>query len=166
MNIFEEPDDELVGDLPISGFLSDRLLMPSESLCELSGETSLADPSQYPSGLVKRVAKAWVVPLAEITCAQIRVLVGQKFGLEWLARPVALFVAGHPRAECDLYPGDLTRATLAAAEEMLQHAPIETRAMLATDFGWMADTFAFDTDKSLLEESKALLAEARRLAAL
>ena len=166
MNIFGEPDDELVGDLPISGFLSDRLLMPSESLSELSGDTSLADPGLFPSGLVKRVAKAWVAPLADITCAQVRVLVGQKFGLEWLARPVALFVAGHPRAECDLYPGDLTRMTLGAAAEMLRYAPTETRTMLATDFGWMAETFFFDPDGSLLRESEALLAEARRLAAL
>jgi hypothetical protein len=166
MNPFEEPEEEIVGDLAISRFLSDRLLMPRQSLCELSGDTSLADPSQYPSGLVKRVAKAWVVPLAEITCAQVRVLVGQKFGLEWLARPVALFVAAHPQAECDLYPGDLTCGTLAAAGEMLQFAPAETRAMLATDFGWMDGAFAFDADGTLLRETKALLTEARRLADL
>lgn len=166
MNIFEEPEEELVGDLPISGFLSDRLLMPGQSLLELSGDASLADPSQFPSGLVKRVAKAWVASLTEITCAQVRVLVGQKFGLEWLARPVALFVAAHPRAECDLYPGDLTRATLRAAGEMLPYAPTETRAMPATDFGWMVETYSFDADGSLLRETKAFLAEARRLAAL
>jgi hypothetical protein len=165
MNIFEEPDDELVGDLPISGFLSDRLLMPRHSLCDLSGDASLADPSHYPSGLVKRVAKAWVAPLADITCAQVRVLVGQGVGLEWLARPVALFVVAHPRAECDLYPGDLTWATLRAAAEMLLYAPAETRAMLATDFGWMAETFSFD-DGNLLRQCQALLGEARRLAAL
>ena len=166
MNIFGELEDELVGDLPIAGFLSDRLLMPSQNLCELSGDASLADPSQYPSGLVKRVAKAWVAPLVDITCAQVRILVGQKFGLEWLARPVALFVAAHPQAECGLYPGDLTHATLSAAEEMLRNASVETRVMLATDFGWMAEAFSFDPEGGLLRESQALLAKARRLAAL
>jgi hypothetical protein len=83
-----------------------------------------------------------------------------------LARPVALFVAGHPRAECDLYPGDLTRATLRAAADMLQYAPTETRAMLAADFGWMAETFSFDEDGSVLREATALLDDARRLAGL
>lgn len=48
------------------------------------------------------------MPFIAITYAQARVLVGQRFELEWVAASVAAFVALYPSAQCDLYPGDLT----------------------------------------------------------
>ncbi|HVH49644.1 MAG TPA: hypothetical protein VM760_07185 [Sphingomicrobium sp.] len=75
--------------------------------------------------------------MADLTCAQCRMLVGQRLGLPWLAAPVATFVARYPQAECDLYPGDLTTAALIEWSEMARYAPSETAVMLASNFDWL-----------------------------
>jgi len=64
-------------------------------------------------------------------------LVGQRLGLPWLARPVATFVARYPQAECDLYPGDLTVNALMAWRDLAAFAPEATYSMLACDFEWL-----------------------------
>jgi hypothetical protein len=64
-------------------------------------------------------------------------LVGQRLGLRWLARPVATFVARYPQAECDLFPGDLTVNALLAWRDLAAFAPDATRAMLDGDFKWL-----------------------------
>lgn len=162
----EEAVEEAVGDAPLSRFISDQMALPSSTFRDLSGDASLADAGLFPSGLVRRVAKAWTTPLDRLTCAQARVLVGQKFGLRWLAAPVAIFLMAHPRAECDLYPGDLMCAALRAHAELLRFAPGETRALLGGDFSWMAEEFAFDPDGRLLREATNDLTKARQLAGL
>ncbi|MDQ0395071.1 hypothetical protein J3R73_004863 [Labrys monachus] len=91
-------------------------------------------------------------------------LVVQKFGLKWLAKPVAVFVRTNPTVECRYYPGDLTFAALTAHAELLQHAPEETKAWLKGDFDWVPKTYGFT--RHFTEEALALLAEARRLARL
>lgn len=162
----EQAVEEVVGDLLLSGFISDQVVLPSATLQDLSGDGSLAGAGLFPSGLVMRVAKAWTTPLNRLTCAQTRVLVGQKFGLQWLAAPIAVFLRDHPRAECDLYPGDLMCAALRAHAELLRFAPVETRALLGDDFSWMAEEFAFDPDGTLLREATDDLTKARQLAGL
>jgi hypothetical protein len=71
-------------------------------------------------------------------------LVGQRFGLKWLAAPVATFVALYPQAECDLYPGDLSINALIVWREIFEHAPDEARSMLSADFSWIDDNIAAD----------------------
>jgi hypothetical protein len=156
--------EEVVGDYVLSGFISDQMALPSVTLEDLSGDGSLAHAGLFPSGLVRRVAKAWTTPLNLLTCAQARVLVGQRFGLQWLAAPVAVFLSGHPRAECDLYPGDLMCMALRANAELLRFAPVETRALLGAEFSWMAEEFAFDPGGTLLREATDDLTRARKLA--
>lgn len=156
--------EEVVGDCALSEFISDQLALSCATLESLSGDRSLARAGLFPSGLVRRVAKAWTTPLNQLTCAQARVLVGQKLGLQWLAAPVAVFLGGYPRAECDLYPGDLMCMALRAHAELLRFAPVETRTLLGADFGWMAEEFAFDPDGALLREATDDLARARKLA--
>lgn len=158
-----DTDAEPVGDKALSSFLADPTVMPDVSLTALSGDSSLAKPGLFPSGLMKRVAKAWTTPLSQLTCAHARVLVGQKFGLGWLAPPVAEFLIQHPHAECDLYPGDLMRGALCAHREFLEFAPDKARALFAGDFGWMETVFAFDPDGRLYREAAEDLASARRL---
>jgi hypothetical protein len=155
--------EEVVGDCVLSEFISDQMALPSATLEDLSGDGSLADAGLFPSGLVRRVAKAWTTPLNRLTCAQARVLVGQQFGLQWLAAPVAVFLSGHPRAECDLYPGDLMCVALRAHAELLRFAPVQTRALLGADFSGMAEEFAFDPDGTVLREATDDLATARKL---
>jgi hypothetical protein len=155
-----------VGDRVLSSFLADPTIMPAVSLETLSGDRRLARPGLFPSGLMKRVAKAWTTPLSQLSCAHARVLVGQKFGLRWLASPVAEFLIQHPRAECDLYPGDLICGALRAHREFLEFAPDNARALFAGDLAWMEATFAFDPDGRLYLEAIEDLASARRLLGL
>lgn len=157
---------EVVGDCVFSGFISDRVALLSATLESLSGDRSLSDATMFPSGLMTRVARAWTTPLNRLTCAQVRVLVGQKFGLQWLATPVAVFLSRHPQAECDLYPGDLMCMALRAHAELLWFAPLETRALLGADFSWMAEEFAFDPKGTLLRAATDDLTRARKLAGL
>lgn len=159
-------DKEAVGDLTLSSFLQPSDAMPTSSLLELSSDASLVQVGILPSGLAERVAKAWATPLSQLSCAQARVLVGQKFGLRWLAAPVAVFLQEHPRAECDLYPGDLMCAALRAHEQFLRFAPLQTRSLLEGDFNWMGVEFAFEADSSLLREATDDLAAARLIASV
>jgi hypothetical protein len=93
-------------------------------------------------------------------------LVGQRFGLKWLAAPVATFVALYPQAECDLYPGDLSINALIVWREIFEHAPDEARSMLSADFSWIDDNIAADSKDSLSAEAKAGLLEGRMHALL
>lgn len=160
----EDIDAESIGDRLFSSFLAAPEAMPEADLLALSGDSRLAKPGPFPSGLIRRVTKAWTTPMRQLTGAQVRVLVGQQFGLPWLAAPVAAFLVRHPTAECDLYPGDLMRAALRAHKGFLEFAPAETRALLACDFGWMAQVYDFDPDGVLYREATDDLTSARRLA--
>jgi hypothetical protein len=155
-----------VGDRALSSFLADPAILPAVGLATLSGDARLSKPGLFPSGLMKRVAKAWTIPLSQLTCAHARVLVGQKFGLRWLAPAVAEFLIRHPRAECDLYPADLMCGALRAHREFLEFAPDNARALFAHDFAWMEATLAFDSDGRLYREATDDLASARRLSGL
>lgn len=152
--------DEAVGELPLFGLLADATRFPTSSLLALSGDTSLSEPN-FRSGLTERIAEAWTTPLPELTGAQVRVLVGQKLGLRWLAAPVSSFLHQNPRAECDLYPGDLMCAALHAHDQFLLFAPREMRAVLSDDFEWMEEEFASDRDGGMLREAMDDLKSAR-----
>ena len=158
-----DTDAAPVGERALSSFLADPAALPEVNLATLSGDSSLTKPGFFPSGLMKRVSKAWATPLNQLTCTHARVLVGQKFGLRWLAPPVAEFLIRHPRAECDLYPADLMCGALRAHREFLEYAPDDARALFAGDFDWMEATFAFDRDGRLYREAREDLASARRL---
>lgn len=124
------------GTARLLDFVPDETL-PPESLCELTGDSAKAKVGAFCSGLERRVADAWLLPAADLTCGQCRLLVGQRFGLQWLARPVMTFAARYPQAECDLYPGDLTVAALVAWRDLAAVEPEAIRFMLAGDYGWL-----------------------------
>lgn len=137
------PIDTLNGEAALSVFVGLEFL-PAESLAELSGDLALSAVGPGASGLQSRVAEAWNARLSELSCAQARLLVTQRFGLRWLARPIATFVSLHPDAECDLYPGDLAINALRALDDLFIFAPEETRRMVQADFGWLEDAEAKD----------------------
>jgi len=133
----------------------------ARTLEQLSGQT--IDPP-YETSLIERVAEAWETPLRSLTCAQVCMLVGQQFGMQWLAKPVLRLLAIAPRAEFRFYPGDLTLGALQAHRDLMSHAPAETRAWLNGDFDWMAEAFAFS--EGLPDEAAQALSAARKAAAL
>jgi hypothetical protein len=151
--------DTRFGEARLLDFLPDKEL-PAATLLELTGDASKADASQFPSGLVKRVAKAWVTPLTDLTCGQYRMLVGQRFGLQWLSAPAATFVARYPFAECDLYPGDLSVNALIAWRQLIAFAPEETREMIRADFAPLFEMADEEQPGSILLDAVAALEQA------
>lgn len=141
-------------------FLPDQTL-PSESLLDLTEDKSKVTTFSFASGLEERIAEVWVIPMADLNCGQCRMLVGQRFGLPWLARPVAAFVARYPLAECDLYPGDLTVNAIMAWRELVRYAPDETALILALDLQWLRREAKEDNwEGSILKQAVASLDEA------
>ncbi|HEX8191745.1 MAG TPA: hypothetical protein VF552_02495 [Allosphingosinicella sp.] len=129
----------------------------------LSAATGSSPPAAlHPTGLVRDAAAAWDTPYAELTCEQVRLLLGQKMALAVLARPILSFIARCPRAAITNYAGEMERLVLAAAAEFLTHERAAFRAWLAGDFSWMEDTFG--SSRPLLREAKEALASARRIA--
>jgi hypothetical protein len=151
------------GSARLLDFVSD-CTMPSASLCELTGDPAKANAGRGASGLERRVAKAWVLPAASLSCAQCRMLVGQRLGLQWLARPIMNFVIRYPKAECDLFPGDLTAIALVVLRDIAKFAPEETDHLMAQDFEWLRrEASEDDWGGSILKKAIAALDEARQI---
>jgi hypothetical protein len=89
--------------------------------------------------MIRRAVEAWKTPLDRLTCDQVRLLVSQKMGLEWLAQPVTAFVHLHPDACATFFPGDLALAALRAMPELLAIDPQGARAMATLDFSWLTE---------------------------
>jgi hypothetical protein len=81
-------------------------LSPGASLAQVSGMPA-ADPP-YATDLVRRVEDARATPFRSLSCQQVRLLVGQKMGLQWLGRPALAFAARDPAAAITNYPGEMT----------------------------------------------------------
>ena len=152
----EEATRDVSGER-FADLLSGHVHLPQASLAELSGARGRSD---FRSSLVERVEAAWETPVRSLLCRQVRVLVGQKFGLEWLARPAALFVTLYPQVECEYYPGDLTIAVLRALREIDGFAPVETSTLIRADYKWLDDVFAED-EEGLWQEARAILGAVR-----
>ncbi len=131
-----------------------------ESLEQLSGQESEDD---HRTSLIERANMAWATPVHWLSCEQVRLLTGQKMGLEWLAAPVAIFVSSYPGAFVTFYEGDLTLSALKAFPELMEFAPTEARAMLEADFSLIAPELAKADDRFAREVQQAI-ADARILA--
>lgn len=132
-----------------------------ETLAHLSNDTSLVQPP-FDTGLTSRVAEAWLTPFYELSCAQVLLLTSQRFGLAWLAEPVALFAARFPSLEIEFYPGDLTIAALRVFPDLLRIAPEAARSLAIADLSWMSR--AYDFDVKLANDAQNLVAAAGVLA--
>ena len=132
-------------------------LWPNASLETLSGEPSVHGP--YATDMVRRVEEAWRTPLRNLTCEQVRLLLGQRMGLEWLARPILEFITAYPDAPITNYEGEMVALALQAAKEINRYAPDEFRRWLNHDVGWIDDVF--DWDDELHRDVSRSLASAR-----
>lgn len=103
------------------------------------------------------------MPLQELSCEQVRLLLGQRMGLDWLGKPILDFVSKWPAALVANYPGEMTCLCLNAAEELSKFAPAEFRIWLGRDFGWLEEAFDWDDTDEVLSETKEQLAAARAL---
>jgi hypothetical protein len=81
--------------------------IPEQSLAELLGP--LPTPSDT-SGVTASVARLWTMPLKRMTLGDLRLLIAQKRGLEYLVPRALAHVRDHPLAEGTYYEGDLLSA--------------------------------------------------------
>jgi hypothetical protein len=92
----------------IISFVDDRDL--SKSLEQLEGDRWR--PPEYESHLVREAHRLRTVPIGKLTVENLRLLLGQQIGTNWLM-PLALAkLSQDPLAEGDFYPGDLLSSVL------------------------------------------------------
>ena len=155
--------DEDFSDEFMAHVLGSHFVMTTKTLAQLSGHPA-SDPP-YETDIIRDIEIAWDTPLSRLTCRQVHDLVGQQFGLEWLAAPVAVFVRLYPAAICEFYSGDLTLAMLRAHEKFFQFAPAQMQDFLRCDLHGLSEYLDFD-EGELLAEASTLLNKARTLAGL
>jgi hypothetical protein len=131
------PDTGPLGEELFQQFVTTQL--PTETLEQLTGDHSYAERHPDESGLMKRVRHAWTKPAHDLTCSEIRTLVLQKFGLEWLAPAVLEFVTKFPTADCGGYPGDLTVNSLLAWRRLYEVAPADTMSFINSDLTFLIE---------------------------
>jgi hypothetical protein len=77
----------------------------------------------YDSYLVTTIHRLRQVPLREFTVEDLRIMIGQNIGLQYLV-PLALeHLRRNPSAQGDYYPGDLLKMVLDADAEFWQNHP-------------------------------------------
>ena len=92
-----------------------------KSLEELGAVPSTA--LQGSSYLLSQLRRLRTVPLKELRIEDIRLLIGQSLGLEFLV-PMALdHLEAHPLAAGDFYPGDLLKNVMEAPESFWNNHP-------------------------------------------
>jgi hypothetical protein len=82
-----------------------------KTLTELEGGDDWGPPS-FPSALVARCHELRHKPLVDFTTEDLRVMVGQSIGLQFLIPHALDRLEVDPLAEGDLYPGDLLCSVL------------------------------------------------------
>ena len=92
-----------------------------KTLEELEGE-SWGEPP-YNSHLVTTCHRLRKVPLAQFTIEDLRIMIGQSFGVKYLL-PMALdALKSEPLIQGDYYPGDLLSAVLNLKQEVWKEYP-------------------------------------------
>jgi hypothetical protein len=112
------------------------------SIGDLAGKTleRLADLKLADDGatsLIQRATSAWKTPFDELTCEQLRLLLGQDLGTPWVAPLACLIVTRRPNATVSFYPGDLAQAILRNFPAVFAADPEGAREVLAADFAWI-----------------------------
>ena len=100
----------------------------SKSLEELENE--IWSKPDFDSNLAKECHRLWSVPISELSIENLRMLIGQKIGLEFLV-PVALdLLAENPLAEGGMYKGDLLANIAAISDGFWQaHAELNNQVV-------------------------------------
>jgi hypothetical protein len=81
-------------------------------------------PPQIESNLVTDVHRLRRVPLKQFRIEDLRLMIGQKVGLEYLV-PIALdHLDANPLVEGDFYPGDLLAAVLRVPDGFWRDRPV------------------------------------------
>jgi hypothetical protein len=156
----DEP--EYLGDRRFFDFADRSGLPPAGTLAGATGLQAAEAP--FATDLVRNVAIAWHTPYADLTCEQVRLLLGQKMGLSVLALPIMSFIQRCPHAPITNYAGEMELLALRAAEDFLPEARDAYRSWLAGDFSWMDEVFGWSRPRA--RDAQEALAAARARAGL
>jgi hypothetical protein len=120
-------------------------------------------PPPYGSSLVTNVHRLRRVPLKQYCLEDLRLMIGQQVGIEYLVPRALDHVEAHPLASGDHYPGDLLASVVNLPDAFWStHPQLIPRAIRAID-GALARVHKVDTVDELPDE---LRAARTRLAAL
>lgn len=133
---------------------ADRLCPQDTTLEQLSGYPITA-PASLRSNVTLTVEQAWSLAIAELSCEHVRMLTSQKFGLQWLALPIAIFVNLYPKAEITYYRGDLTMMALKAFDEIAAAGREGAALIRDADYSWMAAEYDFSTE--LVDDARSII---------
>lgn len=92
-----------------------------------------ADPPPYPTSLVERGSIALATPLRDLTKEQVRLLVSQGFGLEYVVPKAISILVENPLVGVTFYDGDLLMSCLKIPQQFWmenQHLWVELDGIL------------------------------------
>ena len=78
----------------------------------ITGKNALPSVEDWPSALVSTCERLYEKPLKDFTVEDLRIMIGQHFGLEFLVEMALERLATNPFEQGDCYPGDLLTAVL------------------------------------------------------
>ena len=88
-------------------------------------------PESAPTSMVARCLALRRVPLSKLSPGDLRLLLGQQIGLEYLVPKALELIAERPLQEADLYPGDLLCVLLRVDKTFWEHHPTEFQRLLS-----------------------------------
>jgi hypothetical protein len=88
-------------------------------------------PESAPTSMVARCLALRRVPLCELGPSDLRLLLGQQIGLEYLVPKALELVADRPLQEVELYPGDLLSVLLRIDKAFWETHPTELQRLLS-----------------------------------
>jgi DNA-binding transcriptional LysR family regulator len=98
----------------------------TKTLEELEGDI-WEEPTEEVSHLIERCHALRRVPIQNLTPADLRILIGQSIGLEFLAPLVLEFLERAPLIDAEFYPGDLLRCTLSQDSDFIRSGNSEQK---------------------------------------
>jgi hypothetical protein len=99
----------------------------SRSLEQLDGDP-WGEPDGLASGLVRDCHRLRTVPVGTLSVGDLRLLLGQRIGTDWLV-PLALARLGDDPLAGESYPGDLLNAVLKTESSYWDGHPAETMSL-------------------------------------
>ncbi|MCB9235578.1 MAG: hypothetical protein H6581_28235 [Bacteroidia bacterium] len=106
---------------------------PEKSLEQLENDF-WPDQENYVSGLVRRCHEYRKIPLGELTSDQLRTLLGQKIGLNFILEPSIQYLEANILDDADLYEGCLLENVLLTESAIWEARPdLKARLRLLTE---------------------------------
>jgi hypothetical protein len=99
----------------------------ARTLEELDGE-QWEEPGDRATSLVRDAHRLRTVPIGSLSVGDLRLLLGQRIGVEWLV-PVALEHLRQDPFAGEMYQGDLLNAVLRSGSEYWNEHPTETMTL-------------------------------------